>query len=752
MALAATSSVTLARQVDVFRVGEKYVIATAVPIDLLRGGENPDNKIQIRGVLDQHVRELVQSITKQGMHLGTNLLVRRCRVLVDRDKYDLHVKSYGAHHVVTETADGHYVYYYDVFDGNHRLRAVRQPDVLRGAEPLLGCVIHSEDLPTVLAEKLAAHVNDVQAIARKNSYADIMVWTKNLFQDQFGVTLLLAKEHQEGKRARMTGSDMTKASNANTVKFVVEALCDLVNNETGAEMTVRFKTTQTARVKVGGWLDWQMIAALALVQNTDWMAFRTCEAACNEYAVATTFTNAALKDVNHVFPSSPQVTAELNICLQSAIAHCEKEHWSVASDASKLQASQFLMAFHLAFGAWRMFGATAGIKGSSERVVACINTYLSTDEGRQDIALLWRDLDFVRRMQESHSSDPIVKEKTLPASLREKISDGTQLHLIFAEPQWALLAFIFASGLLHVAANYDEDTKPPPNFPLARTFAASTIDQWQQLGGCAAVMAQTGVTIEGFTSTVAMHREQYIQATEEEEARIAAAALKEAQEISDRETAAAVARDELAQFQARQMEEVAAAAATQLESEQGKLRDRLVNSNAYDKYRRDSLLRSDRVLDAIDTLDHDRAYESKHLNRMGFHVYEKPMAKVCKPKNALLPECEMVFLDVRYFGEGLTLKGNMTKLHASGDIQSVHHRNKHAAVAVLCSADQLGQLVVSLQTEYELLIDTHFSIGSTYESIFEFFTDDAKAPFHGTEDDPADMVQWYIVTMSSQWC
>ena len=43
-------------QVDGYRLGRDDFISRPIAMVLLRGGEDPKNTIQIRGVLDQHIR------------------------------------------------------------------------------------------------------------------------------------------------------------------------------------------------------------------------------------------------------------------------------------------------------------------------------------------------------------------------------------------------------------------------------------------------------------------------------------------------------------------------------------------------------------------------------------------------------------------------------------------------------------------------------------------------------------------------
>ena len=250
---------------------DKSLVARLIPLGLLRGGEDKDNVIQIRGVLEQHVRNLRTGIANGGVHPGTNLLVRRALVEVDAFTFDAHVKEYGQAHAeisLNPKDTTQHVYYYDVFDGNHRLCAVRGAGF--EAISMLSCVVHTELLPTALAEQLAAQINDIQKVARENSYADVMCWVLSQHFSNYSEEMTRLKDDNSKKRSPKTDVELHALCHKRVSKSALNSLIQLAESERGDVNNNRFLSRQNTILKLGGWLGWEMIAMLTLMQNLDW--------------------------------------------------------------------------------------------------------------------------------------------------------------------------------------------------------------------------------------------------------------------------------------------------------------------------------------------------------------------------------------------------------------------------------------------------------------------------------------------------
>jgi hypothetical protein len=493
---------TLGDQVFVHRLDHR--IALPIPFALLRSGGNASNKIQTRGLKRSHVQSLKESIKKNGFLTTTNVLVRRVCTTVTKAEYTRVLSLYGNEHVAAVVPDRTFavnpeagievvplspvyarclvptsgavipratnptqdalvesnvvynVFYYDVFDGNHRVSSVQ--DLIKEGfhvdytNFMVSCVVYKSSMPDELCEGYSSHINDVQAVARANSYADVMLWVKKNYasviaSDTVTKDMIAYRDEQRSKvkQSRVQAKMEAKYQHKLAVTLVQANLTTLMKavagyiQPTSAAATKAAGVSLRARVSISGFSTWGVIASLNAVQNVRWTEVCTPE---STIPIDPVFIERVRNNSNYAFPvNQPALTAKFVSILEV------NGSFAVASSKEILANYDLLMAFHLGFAAWRCFYAR-----STDRVTMYLGAmidFLGKPAGKAAAAQLGRDLAFLRTMQfEAH---PQFVDDSMPASLRSSLADDdtTRVHHVFSCPVLAGIAFLMAAAIVH---------------------------------------------------------------------------------------------------------------------------------------------------------------------------------------------------------------------------------------------------------------------------------------------------------------
>ena len=157
-----------------------------IPFGLLKGsGLANGNTIQVRGVSAFAIENLARSL-RSGSAPSSNILARCRYEEVKVFDFDEAAKKWGEAFTFRSAAGKCYVKYFDIFDGNHRYHAIAslcsETASAWSEDSLLQVVSYLHSLPDTAAECLGALVNEIQTVARKASYQDILLFILKQFK------------------------------------------------------------------------------------------------------------------------------------------------------------------------------------------------------------------------------------------------------------------------------------------------------------------------------------------------------------------------------------------------------------------------------------------------------------------------------------------------------------------------------------------------------------------------------------------
>ena len=377
------------------------VASVFVPVDLLRGSNSLDNQLQIRPVTKSHVEVLVKSIVSSGFFPSSNFLVRRHLVRVDQAERDRVSSKHGETFV---TAEG--VYYFDIFDGNHRFMAAREliakGSLARSFE--VGCVLYEEDTPISLCAEYANRINEIQHLAKAASYVDMLT-----FVDKHCTSRLLEYE-ASGEHKSITVAKKKAAAFRNYKKSLgsslrLKLISTLraatvvgVSSEEVAKMESKFSDTHVfALIRMAGLLGRKGLSLLNSLQNIDFLALQAARTEQLKWRGLTykTWYPEINAGQSFGFPSTIRATVAMARVIERQAKELEAEPEEKKADVSREQSLDW-MAFHVAFMSASLF-AFGGVEQG--QVVDGSFAFFRTAAGTEAKHLFFKDLAFIRRMQ-----------------------------------------------------------------------------------------------------------------------------------------------------------------------------------------------------------------------------------------------------------------------------------------------------------------------------------------------------------------
>jgi hypothetical protein len=307
-------------------------------------------------------------------------------------------------------------------------------------------------MPDELCEGYSSHINDVQAVARANSYADVMLWVKKNYasvvaSNTVTVDMIAYRDEQRSKvkQSRVQAKMEAKYQHKLAVRLVKGNLTTLMKavagyvEPTSPAAIKAAGVSLRARVSISGWSTWGVIATLNAVQNVLWTKVCTPE---STIPISPAFIEKVSMNSNYAFPvKQPALTSKFVSFLEV------KGSFAVASPEEILANYDLLMAYHLGFAAWRCFYAR-----TQDRVTMYLGAmieFLGKPTGKAAAAQLGRDLAFLRTMQVE--ACPQFVDDSMPASLRSSLTDDdtTMVHHVFSCPVLAGIAFLMAAAIVH---------------------------------------------------------------------------------------------------------------------------------------------------------------------------------------------------------------------------------------------------------------------------------------------------------------
>ena len=405
------------------RIVRDNVASVLVPWQLLRGSNTLQNTLQIRPVTTRHVDLLARSIAASGFFSSSTLLVRQQVVPANEEERERVRAAYGPSFVTNEG-----VWYYDIFDGNHRfqavLRLIQQNQLPQST--LLGCILYKEDTPVSLCAEYANRINEIQHLAKAGSYVDMLVFVDKhctsrleeyMNSEEYKSITVARKKHTALKNFRKGLGATLRLKLISTLQAATGIVGGAVSVEEIARIEKQFTEAHVfSLIRLVGVLGRTGLAVLTGLQNINVSELQAARIKQLAWRVTTKMWVPEAKPstggISYGFPSTVRATMAIVRAMDQEKKMSDpppneeklSEEEKTQEKQRKAQVTFDWLAMHVAFMAATLFTGGSIEQG---QLVDGIFAFLRTPEGVKAKQLFFRDLAFIVRMQNEANGSPI---------------------------------------------------------------------------------------------------------------------------------------------------------------------------------------------------------------------------------------------------------------------------------------------------------------------------------------------------------